>query len=402
MSKFENQILIGDVRERLRGLPDQSVQTCITSPPYWGLRDYGVDGQLGLEKTPEEYVEKMVAVFREVRRVLRDDGTLWLNLGDSYASEWACNRRSKIDNKAPVLAERKRRGKSAGLKEKDMVGIPWRVAFALQADGWYLRLDIIWSKPNPMPESVSDRPSKSHEYVFLMSKSARYYYDAEAIRESARDWGPRDRTNWCARDPRHHIGKPHTGGERTDFAETGRNSRSVWMIATQPYPEAHFATFPEAVVQPCIMAGTSEKGACSKCGAPWIREVESKLVASPVHGAGSVVGRREKSGQNNFDGAGMPRLNRETKTVGWKSSCSCGASPSPCIVLDPFIGSGTTAAVARHLSRKYVGIELNPEYAALAIARIRAGKFPKRRVVPDKTQTDLFDGPQTGQSKGRK
>jgi DNA modification methylase len=411
----------------LRELPDRCVQACITSPPYWGLRDYGVDGQIGLEKTPEEYCEKMASVFREVHRVLRDDGTLWLNLGDCYASAWACNRRNMIGQDSPKPIERSKRiprGKGRwgggnngveGLKEKDLVGIPWRVAFALQSDGWYLRSDIIWSKPNPMPESVKDRPTRAHEYVFLMSKSARYYYDAEAIRESATYAGPNGSQHSpysqgftrrspeqerARQDKQRGHGRRHAGfNDRWDKMSKeeqgalGRNKRTVWEIATQPYPEAHFATFPEAVAQPCIMAGTSEKGACSKCGAPWTREVISKLVKSPVHGAGSVVGRRKKSGQNNFDGAGMPRMNRETKTVGWRPPCSCGAGTVPCLVLDPFIGSGTTAVVARQLGRNYVGIELNPEYATLAISRIRAGKVPKRRAIPDKAQSELFDEP---------
>jgi DNA modification methylase len=216
-------LLTGDVRERLADLPAASVQCCVTSPPYWGLRDYGTDGQLGLEPTPDAYVASMVAVFREVRRVLRDDGTLWLNVGDSFS-------------------------------DKQLQGVPWRLAFALQADGWYLRSDIIWNKPNPMPESVTDRPTKSHEYVFLLTKSARYFYDAEAIKEPAKDWGTRDRTNW--RGKVNSPAGPQTGCTNANHAASGRNARSVWTITTQPYPDAHFATFPEALPERCIKAGT--------------------------------------------------------------------------------------------------------------------------------------------------
>jgi site-specific DNA-methyltransferase (adenine-specific) len=216
-------LLTGDVRERLADLPAASVQCCVTSPPYWGLRDYGTDGQLGLEPTPDAYVASMVAVFREVRRALRDDGTLWLNVGDSFS-------------------------------DKQLQGVPWRLAFALQADGWYLRSDIIWNKPNPMPESVTDRPTKSHEYVFLLTKSARYFYDAEAIKEPAKDWGTRDRTNW--RGKVNSPAGPQTGCTNANHAASGRNARSVWTITTQPYPDAHFATFPEALPERCIKAGT--------------------------------------------------------------------------------------------------------------------------------------------------
>ena len=250
----------GDCLDVLRSLPAESVQTCVTSPPYWGLRDYGEDGQLGLESTPEEYVAKMVGVFAEVRRVLRDDGTLWLNLGDCYATGAGSYRNPGSDVK-PV----EHGGKQAytkdyaraqpnrmpipGLKPKDLVGIPWRVAFALQADGWYLRSDIIWSKPNPMPESVTDRPTKAHEYLFLLSKSARYFYDAEAIKEGT--VGP-DSANDFVRPER----LKHQNGSTKPYESTGaRNRRTVWAVPTQPFPGAHFAVFPPKLIEPCIKAG---------------------------------------------------------------------------------------------------------------------------------------------------
>ena len=231
----------GDCREVLRGLEESSVHCVVTSPPYWGLRDYGADGQLGLEETPADHVANMVEVFREVRRVLREDGTLWLNYGDSYAAT------------------------GSGLKPKDLCGIPWRVAFALQEDGWWLRQDIIWHKPNPMPESVTDRCTKSHEYIFLLAKSPRYYYDADAVKETSVD--PESHTGRKKRSPDAFTQAGVKSQYRDGFAsrEAGvtyptRNKRTVWTIATAPYPGAHFATFPPDLVKPCIMAGCPDGG----------------------------------------------------------------------------------------------------------------------------------------------
>jgi len=252
---------LGDVRDGLRAFiaAGHRAQTCVTSPPYWGLRDYGVPGQLGLESTPAEYVASMVEVFGLVRDVLADDGTLWLNLGDSYAG----GGRGGNPDDSPFRKQATNRGSLvapsplAGLKPKDLVGIPWRVAFALQADGWYLRSDIIWSKPNPMPESVTDRPTKAHEYVFLMAKSERYFYDAAAIAEPAINAGRvvaydgSQKNCDVAGDPRFAT---RITSDRT--VATNRNRRTVWTIATQPYSEAHFATFPTALVEPCILAGS--------------------------------------------------------------------------------------------------------------------------------------------------
>lgn len=253
-------IIQGDCLAVLKTLPDQSVNCCVTSPPYWGLRDYGVAGQLGIEKTPQEYVEKMTAVFREVRRVLRGDGTLWLNLGDSYASGGnggnpiydGSQPSGRFQGIRPGGEPRKGWKKPpSGLKHKDLVGIPWRVAFALQADGWYLRQDIIWHKPNPMPESVTDRCTKAHEYVFLLSKSERYHYDADAVsEESVSDEQPRNRPNGMSVV----MGKQQ-GAQPNCGVTQYRNRRSVWTVPTSSYPEAHFATFPPALIKPCILAG---------------------------------------------------------------------------------------------------------------------------------------------------
>jgi DNA modification methylase len=252
------RILVGDCLDVLRGLPDESVHCCVTSPPYWGLRDYGEPGQLGLEATPEEYVANMVGVFREVRRVLRDDGTLWLNLGDSYGGAAGNTRGDGAGGGAA-------RGDSMGFgaisrvkaatRSKDLVGIPWRVAFALQADGWWLRQDIIWQKPNPMPESVRDRCTKAHEYVFLLSKSARYHYDADAIAEGATC----DRIRGPAEHP-DAVSTNGNGGLSRRGIEPTRNRRSVWSITTKPFSEAHFATFPPELPEICIKAGCPEGG----------------------------------------------------------------------------------------------------------------------------------------------
>jgi DNA modification methylase len=270
----EATILVGDVRQRLSDIVDGSVQCCVTSPPYWGLRDYGNGGQIGLEQTPDEYVAELVAVFREVRRVLRDDGVLWLNLGDSYAGSG----KGPAGNLGATHNERHMEHKHSaivpeGLKPKDLVGIPWRVAFALQSDGWYLRQDIIWAKPNPMPESVTDRCTKSHEYLFLLTKSAKYYFDNQAIKEPSANLG---KTNirfggikyGDSNDPKHAT---KSGNEYIDSGT--RNKRSVWSIPTKPFRGAHFAVMPEALVEPCILASSRP----------------NDLVLDPFTGSGTVA-----------------------------------------------------------------------------------------------------------------
>ena len=284
------------------------IQTCVTSPPYYGLRDYGHDGQIGLEETPELYVAHLVDVFREVKRVLRDDGTLWLNLGDSYATGTKADRQPSTGLlKHHTAQDIKRIGTPEGLKTKDLIGIPWMVAFALRADGWYLRSDIIWHKPNPMPESVKDRPTKAHEYIFLLSKSQKYYYDMDAIKEPAAAksaaryyrgaYSFARKTNESpppGQPPQHRADR-----EDVQYSEF-RNKRSVWTVATKPYKGAHFATFPPDLIEPCILAGS-------------------------------------KPGD---------------------------------IVLDPFNGSGTTGAVALKNGRNYIGCELNPDYIKLTQERL--------------------------------
>ena len=365
-------ILEGDALTNLREMPDGVIQCCVTSPPYWGLRDYGAEGQLGLEPTPEEYVERMVEVFREVRRVLRDDGTLWLNLGDSYSRNGSAPPRPDHSG-TTLLGTYGQQGSSAAaqspyrsipphLKEKDLCGMPWRVAFALQADGWYLRSDIIWAKPNPMPESVTDRPTKSHEYLFLMSKSARYFYDAEAIREE----NVTDHDGNVFGGVNKHEGygtRLHRGRvyERTP----GRNKRDVWTVPTQPFPGAHFAVMPPNLVLPCVKAGTSEHGCCSACGAPWTRQLEREPMEIRRSTRRAEMGR---FGQTATSGK-MVRP-ATSKTIGWEPACMCDGGRSPCVVLDPFSGAGTVGVVATRQKRSYVGIELNPEYAEMSRRRI--------------------------------
>lgn len=365
---MKNVILQGDVIETLRTLPDGFVHTCVTSPPYWGLRDYGVPGQIGLEPTPDEYIEKMVEVFREVRRVLRDDGTLWLNLGDSYASKpsGGIGRNAKVT--ATKKAIQKSAGVPAGLKPKDLVGIPWRVAFALQADGWYLRRDIIWHKPNAMPESVKDRPTAAHEYIFLMSKAPRYYYDADAIREPYE-------TTWIGRTPTKKLKKNadrnDAGSRCTTGNPLGRNKRTVWSIPTKPFKGAHFAVFPPDLIEPCILAGSPEK-ACPHCGAPWVRMTERGEPIKMAH-SNKIHKAQGRHGKTSVFNTGYIV---ERITTGWKPTCQCEGNDGSGrgIVLDPFFGSGTTGLVAEKHGRDWVGIELNQEYVEIAKKRLEAGK----------------------------
>ena len=399
MQSFE--LLQGDCTKVLATLPDASVQCCVTSPPYWGLRDYGADSQLGLEATPEEYVANMLAVFREVRRVLRDDGTLWLNLGDSYASigHKKSNSGYGTSGLSGGIAQKhfplSHENNGDGLKNKDLVGIPWRVAFALQADGWWLRQDIIWHKPNPMPESVTDRCTKAHEYIFLLTKSARYFYDSDAVKEPVSKVSlKRAEYGWdCDRPSTKNASMGgdgiHTEKMGTRFVNpTGRNKRSVWTVTTKPFKGAHFATFPPDLIEPCILAGTSEKGCCEKCGKPWER-VTIKDIEQP-DGYGNMgandgkwqgenkqsSGHRIQKNMNALRAAGRNHDNPfPTKTTtGWRSTCECGGEPVQCVVLDLFNGAGTTGVVAVQHGRRYIGIELNPDYLEMSRKRIQLAR----------------------------
>ena len=311
---MRDTILFGDCRRTLHAFLPKSARMCVTSPPYYGLRDYGGEQyQLGQEQTPEKFIENLVNVFKEVKNVLTDDGTLWVNLGDSYynyrpgkGQTYPKQSVSKTNQDLPESSA-KRGTKLEGLKEKDLIGIPWMFAFAMRADGWYLRQDIIWHKPNPMPESVRDRCTKAHEYIFLFSKQKNYYYDNEAIKEPAKDWGTRDRTQGKYHNPGTGL-SPHTGLTKS---YEKKNKRSVWTVNKKPYKGAHFATYPEELIEPCILAG-SDKGD---------------------------------------------------------------------IILDPFMGSGTTAVVAKKNSRSYIGCELHEDYGNLIQKRLDSRSFAKLELI---------------------
>ena len=431
-------ILQGDSTEVMRGMEPESVHCVVTSPPYWGLRNYGVDGAYGLEPTLDEYIANMVEVFREVRRVLRKDGSLWLNLGDVFAHNGASGGASPDGARKGRVADRAAQEKMgytvpSGLKPKDLIGLPWRVAFALQADDWWLRSDIVWAKPNPMPESVTDRPTRAHEYVFLLTKSARYYYDADAIREPAKDplddirrmrqqhdanesAATAERNGLRARtDKQRGHSRRHDGfNDRWDAMSKeeqqvmGANKRTVWSIATQGFPGAHFATYPEKLVEPCILAGTSERGVCGVTGDSWERVVEKSYLSPLMQGdhipeADTWKGSKSRPRQRAGDGTFLPRTDEDRRqttvygaggtikrmgdgavvnTTGWQPTCDHNAEPVPATVLDPFCGSGTTGVVALRHGRNFLGIELNPEYIELARKRI-IGDAPLLNSVAD-------------------
>lgn len=463
-------VLHGHCITELRKLPAASVHCVVTSPPYWGLRDYKTPtveweavsfasmpslpeisipawtGHLGLEPDPMAFVGHIVAVFREVRRVLRKDGTLWLNFGDCYASNAGgydqngspgITSSSRISRSAQAaVVKDKSRMKNSGLKEKDMAGMPWRIAFALQADGWYLRTDIIWHKPTVMPESVTDRPTKAHEYVFLLTVSPQYFYDADAIKEEASRQtnarGPQTSTGVGFGHGFDEVQKPRVKGrvagvnpkaeenafgskQNSSFsaavadAVEFRNKRTVWSISdhlalvswlsqnghrdlldeyfislkqaehkpdvwtirSEPFHEAHFATFPKALVRPCILAGTSAHGVCSACGAPWKRVTE-KVKGDPPSHAGSSFAKGKTKAAVEQTGRPVSEVQRtvSTSTVGWQPTCPCeGATVVPALVGDPFLGSGTTAQVAIELGRHAMGVELGEHHLPLIARR---------------------------------
>ena len=388
------RILTGDCRDALRTLPDESVHCVVTSPPYWGLRDYGVDGQLGMEPTLGEHIETMVAVFREVRRVMRPDATLWLNYGDCYAT--SPNGRSAAETKAAGNDDRTFRDKPFStvggvFKPKDLLMIPARLAIALQDDGWWVRSEIVWVKLNPMPESVRDRPTCAHEKVFLLTRSARYFYDADAVRIPSGDTlriknhsfrnrstqyfnQDRNQPNSQKTDKQRGHSRRHAGFNdrwdamsRDEQQSNGANLRNVWNIATHAFSEAHFATFPPALVEPCIKAGTSEKSCCTECGAPWLRERDRDSGGSVGESWHDHSDRMGAGNTKNVCGNSYKR----GVTLGWQPSCDCAAGVVPSTVLDPFGGSGTVGLVADRLGRDAILIELNPDYAEMARRRIQ-------------------------------
>lgn len=386
---------VGDVLAVLMSLPDRCIQCVVTSPPYWGLRDYGVAGQIGLEPTPAEYIRIVVEVFRQVRRVLRDDGTLWLNVGDTYSQDTKWGGYSgEINQRTADGGYRSARNlrTNSGCKAKELVGVPWRLAFALSDDGWYLRSELIWNKLAPMPESVNDRVTRAHEHVFLfskehqnfflMTKKPKYFYDAVAIQERCSE---NTHSRGSGLNPKAVAGDRAVGTKQNaSFAAATngevefRNARSVWVLPPESYKGAHFAVMPKELARRCIQAGTSEHGACPGCGAPWRRKIKKMRVPTRP-GRDSKVGKAdaqnvETMGWNRPTAVGNrdPRRHiTRTETVGWTATCRCGRTDTvPCLVLDPFAGAGTTLLVARRLGCRGVGIELNPEYAEQARQRI--------------------------------
>lgn len=374
-----------DVREVLRDLPAESVHTVCTSPPYFGLRDYDAEGQIGLEATPDDYVQSLVEVFREVRRVLRKDGTVWLNLGDSYTSGGRTWRAGDPKDGKGGRANDYRPETPNGLKPKDLIGIPWRAALALQADGWYLRQDIIWHKPNPMPESVRDRCTKAHEYIFLLTKSPQYFYDMESVKEAS------------AEGPQKPCGSKNTGIIRGE-SET-RNRRSVWSIATRPYKGSHFATWPPVLVQPMVRAGTSERGCCVECSSPWKRLVRTQAPKGTKASLGGDPSRRDGGyrARDTTGRGGNVLATLRIHTSEWEPTCTCETqSTTRCTVLDPFSGSATTGMVALKEGRNYIGIDLNADYLELAKARL--ADMPAPKAAPEDADGvsvfDLFETPE--------
>ena len=421
------RILVGDAREKLREMADESVHCVVTSPPYWGLRAYdGDSGMIGLEETFEEHLENLVAVFREVRRVLRSDGTLWLNYGDAYAGSWGVQSRGVEGisglsggqvHAAPKGTHTGSAKRTPGLKPKDLMMMPARVAMALQADGWWLRSEIVWHKLSPMPESVTDRPSRAHEKLFLLSKSGAtlfwthrsllgvrtqppadhvyrnrdtgietadepanwrvsksvrdpkqkawqrvnlwvghdYFYDAEAVRVPSDGWHGKVRPTLAPEDA-----ERQSGNDRTE--RPSANLRNVWKIATAKYKGAHFATFPPKLVEPCIKAGTSEKGCCPECGAPWNRVVERTAMEIRRSERTHDFGRTRSSGT-------MTKA-PTSETTGWAPTCEHDTDPIPCTVLDPFGGAGTVGLVTEALGRDSTLIEISGKYAKMSRNRI--------------------------------
>ena len=364
------QIRLGDTLAELRQMESESVQMCVTSPPFYRLRDYGIAGQIGLEPTLAEYLTALVDVFLEVRRVLRRDGVCFIEMGDSY-SGGGHGPGGKGDEHSQRMGSENFRITTMGSKQ--LLGVPWRLAFALQDNGWILRRDIVWHKPNVIPESVKDRPTCSHTFIFLLAKSQRYYFDGEAIKEAST--GQNGQAANFARDSKDDLvpGQWATQHrlDREPTANNGtRNCRDVWSIPTEPLALGHFAAFPTELARRCILAGTSERGCCPVCGKPWVRIAQAETEAPPYRRGNKPETQHAYWGESDTRTLGMVQV---VNTLAWRPQCSHELkSPVPCTVLDPFSGAGTTLMVAHRLGRRAVGIELNPDYCSMSRDRILA------------------------------
>lgn len=414
-----NTIALGEALKLLKKMPSEIVNCTVTSPPYFRLRDYGVEGQIGMEETPEKFIRKLVRIFNEVYRVTTKDGTLWLNIGDSYNNNSIGNRNELYSNgrkKKSQIGKRTdtyKRGILKSLKQKDLISIPWMLAFALRKSGWYLRQDIIWHKPNPMPESVTDRCSKAHEYVFLFSKSKKYFFDNYAIQEVATGFDnrkdiftkgsqkysngyfPSDVKNqsvalkrhlwWRFKNLQENGQQNHSMHERraegqADEVYPFRNKRSVWTVPTQAFSEAHFATFPERLAWLCISAGSSEQGCCSKCHKQYTRVLKPTEEYAKILGKGYFAHANDaEAGMQQMRGNGVSEKLKSAgsncaqyESVGWKAGCKCkDAEIIPAVIFDPFAGAGTAPLVGRKLQRNFYAIELKPAYKKLSDDRLK-------------------------------
>lgn len=420
------EILQGDCRTLMATLPERWFHCCVSSPPYWNLRDYGVDGQIGLESSPDAFIEAMVDVYRGVWRVLRDDGVCWLNIGDSYASgkgtcrnpdggESSLGKHLKLADMHPLNRHNKSDLEVWGLKPKDLCGIPWRVALALQSAGWYLRDAIVWHKPAPMPGSQRDRCTSSYEFIFQLTKQARYFFDLEAIKQPHITGDRPDKwegRTYGGKGPAEDDGRKNGNLRVYQLNPSGSTPRNVWTMASGGYKDAHFATFPIELPTRCIKASTSANGCCPECGAPWERIVDRQQLKrerpneytkrNPKDAARVDMNLMSEATGLHQPGWRMEIGNHcantvagvETRTLGWQPTCECGhLEAEPCRVLDCFNGAGTTAVAARRLGVDYIGCELNPDYIEMTHRRLRAeqnrgGDVPKVKPAPG--QAELF------------
>jgi DNA modification methylase len=382
--KIENKskflLLEGKSQELLKQFPDNTFHTVVTSPPYWGLRDYFNDDQLGQESTPEKYIENIVEIMEEVKRTLRKDGSVWFNIGDSYNNNsgfcrstkgWGRKGREKGSSDKKAI-------KHSVIKQKDLIGMPWRVVFALQENGWYLRCDIIWKKTNPMPDGAKDRPTRGHEYIFLLTKSPKYFYDYYKVLEDT-DEKPGGIQGFGAKDQK---GTYRMDQDRTFQHYGKRNKRAVWECSVSTFQGEHFATFPPKLITPCIQASTSEYGCCANCRTPWERIFEKVEVKAPlkrnkdnvkkgVEGNIDLFDANIETGQEKYTDKDSTEKTLVLESNGWKKGCECKTDDKKrCLVLDPFNGTGTTGEVAMSYGQNYVGIELNPEYLKMARERL--------------------------------